>query len=196
MANGDDIRGKLDKIIRGKLDKIRASDVNRPIIECQDQRREQRARDYWTNFHRRRTIDEIDGMTGREFERFIEVLMRQIGYKDVKLTPPAGDGGADVLCVDDEGFGIAVQAKRWNQKVGVAALGDVFRAMDYFKCDRGFVITTSFYTNDAKKHEDASDRIRLYDRLWLKTALEKFFPEEIPKFSWDGFQAILSLSGS
>ncbi len=59
-------------------------------------------------------ITEIDTMDGREFEQYLEVLFRRLGYQ-VELTRYIGDWGAD-LKVRKNGVETVVQAKRYNKK--------------------------------------------------------------------------------
>ncbi len=61
-------------------------------------------------------IDQIDAMTGREFEIYLSVLFRNLGYK-VKLTKASGDYGADLI-LKKSGLSIVVQAKRYKKKWG------------------------------------------------------------------------------
>lgn len=55
-------------------------------------------------------------MTGREFEIYLSVLFRNLGYK-VKLTKASGDYGADLI-LKKSGLSIVVQAKRYKKKWG------------------------------------------------------------------------------
>lgn len=108
-------------------------------------------------------IDEIDRMTGREFENQIQVLLNDMGYQGVKLTSETKDFGADLI-VDKSGTRIAVQAKRWNSRVGVKAIQEVSAATQFYDCDRGLVITNNFFTRPAQQLAQRCPNIELWDR--------------------------------
>ena len=41
---------------------------------------------------------------------------------------------------------IVVQAKRYNSKVGMSAIQEVYTAKKYYKADEAWVITNNYYT--------------------------------------------------
>jgi restriction system protein len=75
-------------------------------------------------------IAEIDKMSGTMFELLLLETFRKSGYRG-KTTQAYGDYGADLLLVkDDEKF--VVQAKRWNQKIGVKAVQEIVAAIKHY----------------------------------------------------------------
>ncbi|GLI86356.1 hypothetical protein ANABIO32_41520 [Rossellomorea marisflavi] len=75
-------------------------------------------------------IREIDQMSGRNFVEYLRVLLKNLGFR-VKLTPPSGDYGADlVLTTSDQR--IIVQAKRYKKNVGIKAVQPYSRTRDCF----------------------------------------------------------------
>lgn len=111
------------------------------------------------------SLYKIDKMDGKIFEEYLAAHFHSLGYK-VTLTPASNDYGADLLLSKD-GEKIAVQAKRYNGKVSNAAIQEVSAAMRYYKCDKGMVITNSFFTSNAVKLAKECD-IELWDRNDLK----------------------------
>jgi HJR/Mrr/RecB family endonuclease len=65
-------------------------------------------------------ILEVDEMTGKEFERFLDVHFRNFGY-GVTLTQDSQDYGADLILYKD-GSKTVVQAKRSKNPVGIKAV--------------------------------------------------------------------------
>ncbi|EOR21900.1 restriction endonuclease [Niallia nealsonii AAU1] len=61
-------------------------------------------------------ILEVDKMKGKVFEEYLQVLLRNKGYK-ANLTSVTGDYGAD-LVLSNNYKKIVVQAKRYKKKVG------------------------------------------------------------------------------
>lgn len=108
----------------------------------------------------------IDQMTGVEFEEFLKAHFEALGYK-VSLTPGSNDYGIDLICRRREGISqetrIAVQAKRYNGKVGVNAVQQVIAGMQYYDCDQGLVVTNSYFTQNAVNLAEKSG-VWLWDR--------------------------------
>ncbi|WP_246231691.1 restriction endonuclease [Sporosarcina jiandibaonis] len=92
-------------------------------------------------------MTEIDKMTGIEFEEYLGTLFKNQGYH-VTYTPTTGDYGADLILKKDKEV-IVVQAKRYNQTVGVKAVQEVIPAIMMYKATSAWVITNSTYTKQA-----------------------------------------------
>lgn len=97
--------------------------------------------------HHRARIEEIDTMTGVDFERYLKWLLAKRGYRDVTLTETF-DLGVDVIAIKD-GERWAIQAKRHRHPVGLDAVRQVVAAKDFYGCDRTMVITNSRFTPNA-----------------------------------------------
>lgn len=113
-------------------------------------------------------IREVDVMTGEAFEEFLQVLLKARGYK-VSLTSTTGDYGADLILSNDDKK-IAVQAKRYNSKVGITAVQEIVSAKSYYGADECWVITNNFFTAPAltlasSNHVNLIDRDKLTD--WM-----------------------------
>jgi restriction system protein len=109
-------------------------------------------------------IDDIDEMTGIEFEQFLYFKFRKQGYK-VKTTPVSGDYGAD-LVVKKRREIMVIQAKRYQRDVGIAAVQEVIGSIAYYNASKGMVITNSFFTPNAINLARANDVI-----LWNRKEL-------------------------
>lgn len=107
------------------------------------------------------SINIVDKMTGEEFEEFLELHFKKEGYK-TRLTPKTGDYGAD-LVVKKGREKIVVQAKRWNQNVGVEAVQQAVASIKYYKAHRAMVITNSSFTENARNLAKANN-VTLIDR--------------------------------
>ncbi len=109
-------------------------------------------------------LDDIDEMTGIEFEVYLFHKFKKMGYK-VKMTPVTGDYGAD-LVLKKRRKKIVVQAKRYHQDVGIAAVQEVIGSIAYYNAARGMVVTNSFFTPNAVNLARANE-ITLWDRRAL-----------------------------
>ncbi|MDD2742987.1 MAG: restriction endonuclease [Rhodocyclaceae bacterium] len=107
----------------------------------------QREQDAWQQAHGHARAEELDKLSGTEFEVFLAGLFRADGYA-VELTPSTGDYGADLILVKDVKR-IAVQAKRYAGSVGVSAVQEALSGQAYYQCDTAWVVTTGTFTNNA-----------------------------------------------
>jgi hypothetical protein len=135
-------------------------------------------------------MEEIDEMTWRQFEEFAIILFQKAGFLNVTGTP-VNDQGADVLCDSPSGKKVVVQAKRWRGRVGNGAVQEVIAAMIYYKADLAFVLTTSGYTESARRLAARDPRITLINRAELARWIERYWPQEIPEFDWDQYTKIV-----
>jgi len=115
-------------------------------------------------------IRKIDHMSGEEFEAYLKAHFEQKGFK-VKTTPTTNDYGADLI-LSKGGECIAVQAKRYRDKVGNKAIQEIVGALGFYHANKGMVITNSFFTANAKALAE-SNGIELWDRNIL---IETFHP--------------------
>jgi restriction system protein len=102
---------------------------------------------YFRYFIETPRIDELDEMTGWEFEKWLRRFFERVGYR-VTPTPYSGDFGADFVLTWN-GIRIAVQAKRASRPVGVSAVQQVVAAKAYYDCERAMVVTNGYFTEQA-----------------------------------------------
>ncbi len=115
--------------------------------------------------HRRNSTTNIDFMTGLEFEAYIAELLKQNGFRKVKLTERY-DFGIDIIAEkDDVRWGI--QVKRHTGLVKANAVRQVVTALRIYRCDRAMVITNSTFSNVAQRLAHANDCV-LVDRRGLR----------------------------
>lgn len=86
-------------------------------------------------------IYQVDRMSGEEFERYLKCHFEKLGYK-VEMTPKSHDYGAD-LVMSKDGERIVIQAKRYKESVGIKAVQEIIGALQYYKADKGYVVTNS-----------------------------------------------------
>ena len=84
----------------------------------------------------------IDKMDGRQFEIYLQILFRHLGYHP-EVTKQSGDFGADLVMERDEK--IVVQAKRYGYKnrVSLSAVQEVYGAKAYYRANQAWVVTNS-----------------------------------------------------
>lgn len=86
-----------------------------------------------------------------EFENLVGNLFQRHGL-ETKLTRSSRDGGVDVVAFDQRpvlGGKVVIQAKRWRNTVGVAAVRDLYGTMLNEGANKGILVTTSGYGPDA-----------------------------------------------
>lgn len=113
------------------------------------------------------TIDDIDLMSGVEFENFLYKYFKKLGYK-CETTKASGDQGVDLIAIKGESR-IAIQAKCYSSSVGNHAVMEAIAGMKYYKANQCMVITNSHFTKTAKDLAQVNNVV-LWDR---KTLIEK-----------------------
>lgn len=109
-----------------------------------------------------------------EFENLVGNLFAQMGL-DTRQTQTSRDGGVDVVAYDTRpifGGKVVIQAKRYKNNVGVAAVRDLYGTMINEGASKGILVATSGYGKDA--FEFAKDKpIELIDGGGLLYLLEQ-----------------------
>lgn len=111
------------------------------------------------------SLDQIDQMSGQEFEICMMDIYERLGYS-VKHTPLSGDQGADFILTSKKGVKIAIQCKRYSDKVSNSAVQEVVASKGFYKCTEGVVVTNNYFTPSAKQLATAN-KIELIDRMDL-----------------------------
>ncbi|MDF2503070.1 restriction endonuclease [Clostridium sp.] len=115
------------------------------------------------------SIDEVDLMNGYEFEQFLDVLFKKMGYS-TKITKGSGDQGIDII-IEKSGKKIGVQAKCYSSNVSNKAIQEVVAGLKYYNCYKGIVVTNNYFTESARKLA-YSNQVVLWDRDMLKQKIE------------------------
>ena len=111
------------------------------------------------------TLDNKTNLAAMDWLDF-ENLIRELFEKEfsqnggeVKITQASHDGGVDAIAFDPDpirGGKIVIQAKRYTNTVGVAAVRDLFGTVHNEGATKGILVTTSDYGPDA--YEFAKDK--------------------------------------
>lgn len=113
----------------------------------------------------------IDGMSGREFETFLQKLLTARGYK-ARIVGGSGDNGVD-LVAEKDGDRYSIQVKRQKKPVNRRAVTDAVAGMKQHRCNRAMAITNNFFTSKAVEFARLSS-CELVDRdilgSWLQEA--------------------------
>ena len=106
------------------------------------------------------TIDDSMNLASMDWKDF-ENLIREIFEQEfnstgghVKITQASRDGGVDAVAFDPDpirGGKIIIQAKRYTNVVGVSAVRDLYGTILNEGANKGILVTTSNYGNDAYK---------------------------------------------
>ena len=122
------------------------------------------------------SIDDIDLMTGQEFEIFIAELFSKMGYES-EITKASGDQGIDVIA-SRNGNTIGIQAKCYSSSVGNSAIQEVVAGKSHYRLDKAIVITNNFFT-DAAQQLAQSNSIILWDRHILKEKIVEIYNSSV-----------------
>lgn len=118
------------------------------------------------------TIDDIDLMSGTEFEAYIKQLLESMGYK-CKLTKTTGDQGIDIIAEKDR-VKIAIQTKCYTAKVGNHAIMEAVAGMKHYTANKCMVITNNYFTKSAVELAKSNNVV-----LWNRdTLVDKMYNGE------------------
>jgi hypothetical protein len=123
-------------------------------------------------------VGQLKSFTGRSFEQFLGILFENIGFS-VEETPATTDQGADLILTVPSGQRIAVQAKRYNQDVGNAAVQEIMGGMAYWECDTGIVVSASRFTRAAKDLAKKAPNVILWDKPVLEVLIDRYLSQVV-----------------
>ena len=106
-------------------------------------------------------IEKIDQLSGEGFEQYLTAQFRRLGYR-VSQTGASHDYGADLL-LKKHGKTIVVQAKRYENNVGLSAVQQAVGAVAYYQADQAMVVTNRYFTKSAVNLARQND-VELWDR--------------------------------
>lgn len=118
--------------------------------------------------HRSILLNVLQTLPAEGFERLCQRLLRESGFEAVAVTGRTGDGGLDgigVLQVNPfVSFKVLFQCKRYLGAVSASQVRD-FRGAMMGRADKGIILTTGTFTNDARKEavRDGVPPIELVD---------------------------------
>ncbi len=127
------------------------------------------------------TMQQIMGMSGLEFERYVKALLTANGYTGVKLTKASGDFGVDILA-ERAGWKYALQCKRYKSPVGIKAVQEIVAGCKFYGCDIAVVLATSTFTKSAFALARKTD-VRLWgsEKIYEMQSLQKKVEKNIKK---------------
>lgn len=96
-----------------------------------------------------RTLEDLQRLSGSDFERLIASLFKKDGYT-ISTRGGSGDEGVDLVLE----IGMAkdvVQCKRWKADIGSPIIREFYGAMMHAGARHGFFITTASFTQSARE---------------------------------------------
>ncbi len=111
----------------------------------------------------------IEAMDPLTFEKYLEALFVGLGYK-VEKTRAVGDNETELLA-DHKGVRTVVQAKRYQNKVGVKAIEEAAAARGYYSGSRAIVVTNNYFTPQAIRAAQLN-AVELWNRDALIRAMQ------------------------
>ncbi len=127
------------------------------------------------------TLENIDVMSGYEFEELIIDYLRNNDYEDVEGTKYSGDFGVDIIAYKD-GLKYAIQCKRFNSKVNLKAVQEVVAGKKHYQCNNAIVVTNNYFSKSAIQLAE-SNFVELIDRddltKFLKSKIQTIDPNKV-----------------
>jgi len=96
--------------------------------------------------------EDVQTLSGREFEFHMAWVLKGLMFRNVKVTKQSNDKGIDIKAVDSENRKVIFELKRWkdSQNVSSADVRKFIGAITESNADKGYFITTSDFTKEAK----------------------------------------------
>ena len=116
------------------------------------------------------TINDIDSISGYDFERILKSLFQKMGYQVIHTTL-SNDQGADLI-VEKFGVKTVVQAKNWQNNVTNSGIQEAVAAIKHYDAQRAMVISSSGFTQSARELAQ-SNNVVLWDRSILSSMLDE-----------------------
>ena len=123
------------------------------------------------------TLEEVDRLSGLDFERYITMVYRKQGY-EAKLTPVVNDYGADVLIMpsDKNTKGLPIQCKHVNnpnKAVGPEGVHEICSSLNVYRIKEGVefhgIVVTNALTFTANAIQSAqANSIEIYNREQIR----------------------------
>lgn len=111
------------------------------------------------------TLDELQALSPRAFERYVAALFRQKGYK-VNLRGGSGDLGVDLELIGVRGRRAVVQCKRYQNTIGAEIIRELYGTLIHEGVHWAFLVTTA-EISDAAREWAAGKPITLIDGTML-----------------------------
>lgn len=116
-------------------------------------------------------LADVDNMSGEQFERYVNELLKAQGYK-TKMTPARNDYGVDIVA-ERGGVSYAVQCKRYGENISRGAVSDAVAGKHYYNCSQSMVVTNRHFRRGALELAGAS-QCALIDRDTLAGWIQNF----------------------
>lgn len=153
---------------------VKGGHVSKPMAASIDEEIEDKVED---ENYREKVLEIIKCLPPAGFERLCQRLLRESGFSQVKVTGKSGDGGIDGFGVLElnplMSFKVLFQSKRYREVVTADKVRD-FRGAMAGRADKGIIITTGRFTQDAKNEavRDGVPPIELVDGEKLVSMFE------------------------
>lgn len=100
-----------------------------------------------------KTLEQLKSLSPLEFERAMATLLEDMDFSEVRVTGGVGDLSRDITCKNLVGHSVMVQCKRYSEQKTSSPEIQKFIGMKTVehKTDKGIFITTSSFTEPAKK---------------------------------------------
>lgn len=113
-------------------------------------------------------------LSGSAFEDLLVQLYGAMGYSVQKIGK-TGDAGCD-LVVNMDNERVVIQAKRYSNRVGIAAVQEANTAKPIYNCSRAMVVATSNFTKEAYEAARANN-VKLVEGDELEALLSRYLKQ-------------------
>lgn len=119
------------------------------------------------------SLKKIDAMSGEDFEYYVANILQKHGFRDVCMTSGSGDFGVDIIASFKK-IKYAIQVKRYNSLVGIAAVQEAYSGAKYYETDAAIVITNSHFTDAAKSLAESCNVILMNRKAFVNKNFKQY----------------------
>ena len=129
--------------------------------------------------HLSRHFSDVYNLSARRFEELVAHILRATGLR-AELTKQSRDGGADVLCFNNDGGLVVVEVKRYapTRSVGIGVVDRLLGVRFRTRADEAVLVTSSYFTRPATaaatEANEGETVLRLVDAHSLLGLLEAY----------------------
>ena len=89
-------------------------------------------------------------ITGQQYEDICAAYLKQVGFRDIRMTKASRDQGVDLLAKSGR-LQYGIQCKYYSRTVGNKAVQEAYAGAAYYGCDAAVVMTNAAFSAPAKE---------------------------------------------
>lgn len=115
-------------------------------------------------------INNIDDMSDIEFENYLNILFKLLGYKNIKIVSNTNDQKINII-MEKDGEIVGVLAKLCSENVNNKVVNEAKKGVSYYQLDKVIIVTNTTFTKSAIDLA-IDENVSLLDKFKLRDLLK------------------------